>query len=398
MHKLLLRQIKRHLGEAALDGLPGTVCELLEAVDRAYEQADVDRLLLERSLELSSRELVLANSEMRAMFEAFPDLFFRVDQEGRILDYRERRSRAGSANRDWLIGKRIQDVPNPAAAEKFEAAVFELRRTNSALVIEYEMDQCHFEARLLPIPRNEIFVIVRDVSKRRELESKLRQSEKLSAVGQLAAGIAHEINNPLGVILGFSQSAAKKIRDNDPLSLPIRSILREALRCQSLVRHLLSFSRQSELKTALVDLNEAVQSSICIVEAQARLNAIDVKTRLEALPPVTCDRGQIQQVVINLCSNAIDSMPSGGRMVVRTALDEGSYPPRAVIEVQDEGVGISPNLRDRIFEPFFTTKDVGKGTGLGLSLVHEIVQRHGGTIEVRSAPGAGSVFTVSLPL
>jgi PAS domain S-box-containing protein len=242
------------------------------------------------------------------------------------------------------------------------------------------------------------FVIVgKNLAERKRFESMLLQSEKLSAVGQLAAGVAHEINNPLGIILGFAQSAAKRIQASDGLSLPLKSIEREALRCKNLVQNLLTFSRQSKGTIEEVDLNETVTNTLNIIEAQARVKSIEVS--LELGPPETFvgDKNQLQQVLINLCNNAIDAMPNGGKLVVRTKKSEREGGSWAVIEVEDNGSGIPQEIQDKIFNPFFTTKEVGKGTGLGLSLVYEIIQRHKGTIEVTSAPGKGTTFSIVLP-
>lgn len=239
-----------------------------------------------------------------------------------------------------------------------------------------------------------IVVLAKDIRERKKMEMMLVQSEKLSAVGQLAAGVAHEINNPLGIILGFAQSAAKKIQASDALELPIRSIEREALRCKKLVQNLLAFSRQSKSYVEQFDFDEAVESTLGIIEAQARVKSVEVFKELGAPGPLVGDKNQLQQVVVNLANNAIDAMPGGGKITVRTRGDAAG---RVVLEVEDTGSGIPEAIQDKIFNPFFTTKEVGKGTGLGLSLVYEIVQRHGGTIQVESAVGAGTTFTVFLP-
>jgi signal transduction histidine kinase len=232
----------------------------------------------------------------------------------------------------------------------------------------------------------------------RRTEAQLAQSEKMSLVGQMAAGIAHEINNPLGSILGFAQAAALRVKGTGPLSEPLACIEEEALRCRKLVQDLLAFSRHEQSRLEDIDLNEVVGSVLRMVEAQARLHSVAVASELELRHRVRADRGQIQQIVVNLCGNALDAMPRGGRLMVRTRLAGGDGSAQAVIEVEDTGPGVPPELRTRIFEPFFTTKESGHGTGLGLALVQQIVRRHDGAIAVSSEPGRGAVFTVSLPL
>jgi signal transduction histidine kinase len=234
----------------------------------------------------------------------------------------------------------------------------------------------------------------RMIARLRHKEAKLAQSEKLSLVGQLAAGIAHEINNPLGSILGYAQAAALRLKGEGPLAEPLAAIEEEARRCRKLVQDLLAFSRQDGPLLEEISLDEVVAGVLGMVAAQARLNSISLTSELNLPEKVRADRSEVEQIVVNLCSNALDAMPKGGRLTVRTRPERG----RALVEVEDTGPGIPPELRERIFEPFFTTKARGRGTGLGLALAQQIAQRHGGDISVSSEPGKGSVFTVSLPL
>ncbi len=237
-------------------------------------------------------------------------------------------------------------------------------------------------------------VTAKDMAEHKQLEARLLQSEKLSAVGQLAGGVAHEINNPLGVILGFAQSLARRVKSGHAWELPVRSIEREALRCKNLVQDLLVFSRQARTRTEEFDVNEAVESALSLVQAQARVRSVELRKDAGLTGRMRGDRNQIQQVVINLCSNAIDAMPEGGTLTVRTRRGASG---QVILEIEDNGSGIPLELRTKIFEPFFTTKEPGRGTGLGLSLVHEIVAKHGGEIDLRSEVGRGTTFTVRLP-
>jgi PAS domain S-box-containing protein len=238
----------------------------------------------------------------------------------------------------------------------------------------------------------------KDVSDLRKMEARMRQSEKLSAVGQLAAGVAHEINNPLGVILGFAQGLARRLTPEDDLELPIKSIEREALRCKALVQNLLTFARTSHSDRAPMDVSAAVEQALVFIRPQAKLNRVALSTDLvQSPPPVLGNKNQIEQVILNLAKNAIDAMPSGGTLTLSTELVE--RPPRAwlCLRIIDDGVGILPEVLPRIFDPFFTTKPIGHGTGLGLSLVSEIVQKHSGEITVESRPGR-TEFAVKLPV
>lgn len=229
-------------------------------------------------------------------------------------------------------------------------------------------------------------------------QSQLLQSEKMSAVGQLAAGVAHEINNPLGVILGFAQAVVRKIQPGEPLEAPLKSIEREALRCKSLVQDLLTFSRNGKAERVPLDVNQAVEGAASLIKTQAKTKNVSVIEKLSAqLPHVLADKNKLQQVLINLSNNALDAMPQGGQLTICTELLNETPQSWVVIKVTDNGAGIAPDILPRIFEPFFTTKPVGKGTGLGLSLVYEIVKSHSGTIDVSSRVGY-TEFIIKLPV
>ncbi len=270
----------------------------------------------------------------------------------------------------------------------------------------------------------------------RESQEKLIQTSKMAAIGQLAGGVAHEINNPIGVILGFAQLVAKDIKETDPLYVPLKSIEREAIRCKKLVGDLLTFSRAGKTDKEMADVNELIDQTLSLITAQARVREVEiVKEYGSDLPQIMLNKNQFQQIIVNLCNNAIDAMPEGGKLTIKTSfIKSPSYPPFSKgeekekspsyppfskgeekssssppfvkgeeggfieITVSDTGTGMSEEVKKRIFEPFFTTKDVGKGTGLGLSLVYEIIQKHNGTIDVESEVSKGTTFKIRLPL
>lgn len=228
-----------------------------------------------------------------------------------------------------------------------------------------------------------------------EAQEQLVQTGKMAAVGQLAGGVAHEINNPLAVILGFAQGMDRRVPEGDPLRLPVSSIVREALRCKNLVQELLTFSRIGKKTFENVDLNGLLRSTLVLIEARARTQGVRIIQDFEdSLPILQGNKTQLQQVLVNLGTNALDVMKGGGTLTVRTQrLGSGNV----CLEVGDTGGGIPEEVRSRIFEPFFTTKPVGEGTGLGLSLVYEIIQQHRGSIEVDSQAGHGTTMRVKLP-
>jgi PAS domain S-box-containing protein len=258
-----------------------------------------------------------------------------------------------------------------------------------------------FSASLFKDKENQVVGVIcgaRDLTERKKLETRMLQSEKLSAVGQLAAGVAHEINNPLGIILGFSQSLTRRIEAGNVFEAPLKSIEREAIRCKTLVQDLLTFSRVTISDREPMDMNSAIEGALSLVKARAKIKQVDIRQELSpSIPKVFGNRGKIQQVIINLCNNAIDAMGNGGILTIETCSMEGFPLSWVCLKVTDNGSGIPHNLISRIFDPFFTTKPVGQGTGLGLSLVHEIVKSHSGLLDVISEPGH-TVFTVKFPI
>ena len=237
--------------------------------------------------------------------------------------------------------------------------------------------------------------VCRDITERAKLEGIVRQSEKMSAVGLLAAGVAHEINNPLTVVLGFAQAILARLGEADPLFIAVKSIERETLRCRDLVQNLLTFSRKRKSGAAQEPILPLVEGVLSLVESQARLRKITVLRDFDKnAPPLLMDRALIQQVLINLCTNAMDAMPDGGTLTIRFRHQKR----HVEIDVCDTGMGIPKATQSKIFEPFFTTKDVGKGTGLGLSLAYEIVKNHDGLIHFESREGKGTTFTIRLPI
>ncbi|OGR88524.1 MAG: hypothetical protein A3A86_05400 [Elusimicrobia bacterium RIFCSPLOWO2_01_FULL_60_11] len=241
--------------------------------------------------------------------------------------------------------------------------------------------------------------IKQDVTYRKKMEAMLLQSEKMSAVGRLAGGVAHEINNPLGVIMGFAQILLRRYRDDKDLAMPLMSIEREAQRCKAFVSELLTFSRTANAAMEPCDFNELVRESMHLVGSKAKTMGTELKLELaEGLPPVLVNKNQIQQVIVNLCSNAQDAVGERGTLTVRTLARGKEGKDFIELQVRDNGAGIAPEIKDKIFEPFFTTKEVGKGTGLGLALVYEIVQKHQGTIEAESERGKGTTINIYLPL
>jgi PAS domain S-box-containing protein len=232
-----------------------------------------------------------------------------------------------------------------------------------------------------------------------KLQVQLLQSEKMAAVGQLAGGVAHEINNPLSVILGFAQGVAKRINAGDPLEMPLKSIEREAKRCKKIVQDLLTFSRSQKKEPEFIAVIPTIESALSLVQSRANTAAVEIIREFqENIPQLFANPTQVQQVVINLANNAMDAMEKGGTLSISARGVEENSKRWVEISVKDTGTGMSEEIQSHIFEPFFTTKEVGKGTGLGLGLCYEIVKSAGGTIAFATEAGKGTCFTVRLPV
>jgi two-component system, NtrC family, sensor kinase len=233
-----------------------------------------------------------------------------------------------------------------------------------------------------------------DVTQRERMEEQMSQTEKLTSLGLLAAGVAHEVNTPLAVISNYIQMLAKQMPEGDPRHAIIEKIIKQTFRASEIANQLLNFSRTGPGELADVDLNRVVEETLSLVAHPLKTSQIQVVKQLSAgIPAVRGSANKLQQVFLNLFLNARDAMPSGGMLEIRTGAHNGSVE----IEIVDTGNGIPLEHIHKIFDPFFTTKTVGRGTGLGLSVSYGIIKEHAGKIDVRSTPGRGTAFHVEFP-
>jgi hypothetical protein len=243
-------------------------------------------------------------------------------------------------------------------------------------------------------------ILLDDITERSDLERRLQQADKLSSIGLLAAGVAHEVNTPLAVISTYAQMLARQVSGDDSKAALLEKITKQTFRASEIVNSLLDFSRTSTTDHGSVDLNRVLRDTVSLIEPQLSKSRVQTELRLEeSLPAIRGNSGQLQQVFLNLFLNARDAMdgldPSRPRRLEVRSEFEGDY---VRVEVSDSGNGIPPEDLSRIFDPFFTTKGAKKGTGLGLSVSYGIVQEHGGAIEVDSHPGGGTRFRLEFPL
>jgi len=241
-----------------------------------------------------------------------------------------------------------------------------------------------------------VFVLT-DVSESRRMQQQLAQSEKMSSLGQMISGAAHELNNPLSTVLGYAQLLRVQVGDAEKSSRRLELLQSEAERCQRIVQNLLAFARQRSPERKPLSVNEVIQSVVSLIGYQLRTSGVTLITELDAeLPAIDGDAHQLQQVFVNLLTNALHAIRAhadSGRVRVTTSRVDGGV----AVEVDDDGPGIPDDIRSRIFDPFFTTKDEGKGTGLGLSIVYGIVTSHLGTIDALPSEMGGACFRMQFP-
>jgi len=361
-----------------------------------------------RSREIEAQRLFTA-----LVIDSLPVGLYVVDRELRIQMWnRSRELGARGIPRRDVVGRSIFEVLTPASPEAFRAEFERVFATGEPHSAELEVvvggEARWFRSTKLPMRLHgdeitHVVTIGEDITRWRTMQAQILQSEKLAAVGQLAAGVMHEINNPLATIGACVAALDGRLGEiAGPGVHAFREYLpiidREVQRCSRIVDGLLDFSRPQGRRKASVDLNAVATEALELLRHHRRYRAVHVVPDLEApLPPAWANFEQLVQVVLALGLNALDAMEQGGRLTVRTRR-QGSLPGMVLLEVEDTGSGIATDARDKIFEPFFTTKPPGRGTGLGLSICYGIVQEHQGRLDVESQPGAGSTFRVQLPL
>ena len=234
-----------------------------------------------------------------------------------------------------------------------------------------------------------------DISDRKRLEDQLIQSEKMAAIGQLAAGIAHEIRNPLGIVMNALYDLSEIVDEANPDVREDLKIAREEMdRVQAIINNLLEFSRESSVDVEPVDVNDLLRKTLTLMHKYLQSGDVRVRTELDATGVCSANQNALRQIFLNLITNAVQAMPHGGELRIRTMLVPEN---RMRLEFSDSGIGIPEHQLKDIFNPFFTTKSPGQGTGLGLSVVHSVVQRYGGEIRAESTPNVGTTFTIDLP-
>jgi PAS domain S-box-containing protein len=401
-----------HSGSVRLLALVGTVILTLILGGAAIYLVEARwGKMLEAMVVAKTNALAKSEENYRSLVESAEDFIFTVDRDGRFQSMNTFTARFFGGHPEQFIGRHLSAAfPEPGAERQLDL-VRRVYASGKSLREEFELPleggSTWISANFMPVKSatgevGTILCIARDVTETKNLQRQLVNAEKLASLGTLAAGVAHEINNPLGVILGFCELLLRK---TDPASQQyedLQTIERQGLICKETVENLLSFARaERQRRGESCDLNGCIEEIAKIVRHLLGKNGIELALQLAPdLPPVRGEARQLQQVFLNLITNAMAAMEEGGTLEVRSFYERATR--RVVAQFQDTGAGIRPDHMDRIFEPFFTTKPDGQGTGLGLFVSYGIITGYGGVIECESQPATatgkrhGTTFTIKL--
>ncbi len=406
-----LRLQGRRIGVIALGQLPkgrhfSTEDLDLLSVLAGYAAMALENANLYRSVEAKALELQRLKTYTENIIESINVAVLALDHGGRItacnrafeeLHGTARRQIIGSPVEDIFPADVIASIQRAAGTRAWEtessANIFKLyleNRTGRRLIVNLSLIPLRSPIAISP----GVLIVLDDITEKVRLEDQLLQAEKLSSIGLLAAGIAHEVNTPIAGISSYTQMLLKDTPESDQRKPILEKIEKQTFRAAEIVNGLLNFSRLNGSEFNAVDINQLIDDSLVLLNHQLQVNHIKVESQFDdSLPPVYGNRGKLQQVFVNLFLNARDAMPSGGDLTVRTEMDESMI----IVDISDTGMGIPEENIKRIFDPFFTTKTIGKGTGLGLAVTYGIIQEHGGRIFVDSDSGKGTHFRLKLP-
>ena len=366
------------------------------------------------SFEAMEESLERSNAFLKNLINSAVDGVIAADIKGRILIFNDAASDiCGFSVEEAVAGMDIRKVYPASVAEEIMKKMRGKDHGGPGKVKALRVDSMNKNGQRVPINLDAAFVyeegeevatigFFRDMRESLRMEEELKgtqsqllQAEKMSSLGKLAAGVAHQINNPLGGILLFARLLLEEYELPGEAQQDVKRILRDAARCRDTVRELLEFARQTQREMSPLDINRAVTRTLYLLESQTIFHNIEIRSELDPqLPSVMADGQQMNHMFMNLILNAADAMNNEGVLTVRSGVAENG---RIFAEVSDTGTGISDELLKRIFDPFFTTKEAGEGTGLGLSLAYGIVESHGGTIAAFNNEGPGATFRVEIP-
>ncbi|MFN2498301.1 MAG: ATP-binding protein [Pyrinomonadaceae bacterium] len=383
-------------------------------ISSLYQSARDASTSLAAEVERRTAEVEAQRRFIGAIIDSLPLSLYAVNREYRVVAWNRNRELGElGIPRGSALGKNIFSVLTRQRRDLLQAEFARVFETGKIERIEHETTTAHSEIKhwlisKIPMwidpngPVSHVITVGEDITARVEANRAVARTEKIAAIGRLAAGVVHEINNPLATIAACAEALESRVKDGefkdssgvDDLREYLGLIRSEAFRCKKITNGLLDFSRTRPAAHGPVSLGDIIASAIRLLSHQQRANNISFQIETQPdLPAVLGDDGQLQQAIIALGTNAIDAMPVGGQLRIVTRQDDASV----LVEVSDNGAGIPAENIAKIFEPFFTTKEVGKGTGLGLAVCYGILTEHGGSLDVQSTVGVGTTFTISLP-
>ena len=381
--------------------------EILRTVS-GYVAVAIENSLLYQEQEARAAELRLLKEVNESIVESINVGLLAVDLAGRVTHLNSALKDILEIDRNEALGKRVEDLFAEDFADTLHQVLgnagWELKelrniyklhtatRAGRSLVLNIALAPLQGDF----LGQTGTLIVLEDVTSRIRLEEQLQQREKLSSIGLLAAGVAHEVNTPLTGVSSYTQMLLGMLPETDPKHALLKKIDRQADRAVNIVNNLLNFSRTGSA-TEFVDLNvnRVLDDTIQLIEPQLHRNQIELQRDYDTdAPLVIGNPGKLQQVFTNLLLNARDAIPDGGRITLKTSVSEDDS---LVVEVSDTGIGIAPENVAKIYDPFYTTKGVGRGTGLGLAVTYGIIQEHSGHISVDSVPGRGTTFRITLP-
>ena len=357
-----------------------------------------------RERERDQERLVGSEEKHRTILNHAGEAIFLLDRDGRVREWNKASERLFGAARRTVLGQSLCKIHQCYGLE-LDQAMADAERLQRSLTFEFPVQRAQQPDSLIKLtlsplppsgdaesPSKRLFVVIaRDVTSERQLESRMSQTEKLAGIGQLAAGIAHQLNTPLGSILLSAQMLADVDLPEDEAE-DVDRIIRQTDQCRQIIKGLLNFARPQSRERGEVALAEAVHETVYLMEKSLKMAGVEVNIEADGAPIVLGNRNELDQVFFNLLVNAVDAMPDGGRIDI--TLGSGD-PGEVQVSFADSGPGVAPEHRDQIFLPFFTTKDYGKGTGLGLSIVARIVHEHGGRVALDENHRSGARFLLT---
>ena len=400
--------------EARLIDAAAQQAALAAHIAALYQNARESSVSLAREVERRTAEAEAQRRFTQAIIDSLPLSLYAVDRDFRVVAWNRNRELGElGIPRGLVLGKNVFEVLTRQKRDVLQKEFIRVFATGDIERIEQENTAPTGETKYWLISKipmwadgselvSHVITVGEEITDRVEAYRAVARAEKLAAIGRLAAGVVHEINNPLATISACAEALESRVAEGafntstalEDLTEYLGLIRSEAFRCKTITNGLLDFSRSRPTRRALINLPDVISSAARLLSHQKRGTEVSFRIDVpDSLPPISGDASQLQQAVIALGTNALDAMPDGGVLAI-SARDTG---PQVLVEISDTGVGIPPENITKIFEPFFTTKEVGRGTGLGLAVCYGILTEHGGSLDVQSTIGAGTTFTITLP-